>query len=102
MAGGTGPYAFSVSPFTPLPYGLTLNANTGATNIAASETLAALNIANGATVALGAIPPAPAPEFGDGDALLGAPGLPVPEPSPACLFVFCAAIGSMRRWHRHS
>ena len=60
--------------------GVTLNANAGTTNIGASETLAALTIANGATVTLGTIPPSPAPEFGGGSELLGAPALPVPEP----------------------
>ena len=54
--------------------GVTLNANTGATNIGASETLAALNIGNGATVTLGAVMASPAP------------GLPVPEPEAALLF----------------
>ena len=56
--------------------GVTLNANTGTTNIGASETLAALNIANGATVTLAASAPAPAlapvPEPGVGALLAGA------------------------------
>jgi hypothetical protein len=39
---------------------ITLNANAGETNIAESQTLAALNIADGATVILGAPGPAPA------------------------------------------
>ena len=60
--------------------GVALNASTGTTNIAASETLAALNIANGATVTLGAIPPSPLPDFEDGSELLDASVLPVPEP----------------------
>ena len=58
--------------------GVTLNANAGETNIGANETFTALNIANGATVTLGAIAPAPAfaavPEPGIGALLLSALG----------------------------
>lgn len=78
--------------------GVTLNANTGATNIGVSQTLAALNIANGATVTLGAIAPAEAPEFVDGGALVEAPALAVPEPGPAALlFGSIAALLARRR-----
>jgi hypothetical protein len=48
--------------------GVTLDANTGPTNISASQTFAALNIGADATVTLGALAPAPAI-------------VPVPEPS---------------------
>ena len=51
--------------------GVTLNANTGTTNIGANETLAALN-------------------FGDSDALLAAPSLPVPEPGTWSLLMLGA------------
>ena len=73
--------------------GVTLNANAGATNIAASETLAALNIANGATVTLGTIPPSPAPDF-------GASAQPVPEPATGLLAVFGAIVAATRARRR--
>ena len=64
--------------------GVTLNANTGTTNIGASETFAALNIANGATVTLGAI--APSPEFAS-----------VPEPGAMSLLML-GALWCAKAW----
>ena len=73
--------------------GVTLNANTGTTNIGADETFAALHIANGATVTVGAIPPGPAPSFGSEELLTGPPSLPVPEPGTlALLAISCIAL----------
>jgi hypothetical protein len=68
--------------------GVTLNANVGDTNIGTDETLAALTIANGATVTLGAI--APAPEFA-----------PVPEPGIGALLASALGfLGARRRRFR--
>ncbi len=71
---------------------VTLNANAGETKILASQTLAALNIANGATVT-----------FGDGLALVGdsKAGAAVPEPGTATLLL-AAALGLLRRRLRSS
>ena len=68
--------------------GVTLNAGTGATNIGASETLAALNIGNGASVTIGAI--APAPEFGITSTQ------PVPEPGTGTLLLSALALFARR------
>ena len=76
--------------------GVTLNANTGATNIGANETLAALYIGDGAIVTLGAIPPSPAPEFDDGGVLPGASAPAVPEPGTASLMLLGAALLGFR------
>ena len=70
----------------------TVNANGGTTNFGVSQTLAALNIADGAVVTLGAPAAAPAPEFGGafggGETLAAAAGVAaVPEPGSATLFV---------------
>ena len=77
--------------------GVTLNANTGTTNIGADETLAALNIGNGATVTLGTIPPAVAPEFGSEKLPPAAPSLPVPEPGSLGLLAAGLAVLLLRR-----
>ncbi len=97
-------------PAPPGPFGdetgaviLALNANTGTTNIGADETLAALNIADGATVTIGAIPP-PAPPFGGEELPAGSPSLPVPEPGSLSLLAIgvSALIGRPGRVVRSS
>lgn len=64
-----------------------VNANAGFTNVGVSQTLGALNIADGAVVTLGENPPAaPAlPEFAETSTI--APAAAVPEPGSAALFL---------------
>ena len=74
-----------------------VNANVGVTNFGVSQTLAELNIGDGAVVTLGV--PAAAPAFAAGDdgfgqtdeVLAGSPAQAVPEPGAAALLLSALA-----------
>ena len=78
------------------------NVNGGTLRFTVSETMSALNIANGAIVELGAVAPVPAPfddgGMGGGD-LLGASSQAVPEPGAIGLLLV-SALGFLRRRKR--
>ncbi len=79
-----------------------VNANGGTTNFGVSQTLGALNIADGAVATLGGVGAAPAPEFGGGfggaEAFVTAPAA-VPEPGSAALLFggMLTLLGARRR-----
>ena len=75
-----------------------VNANAGVTNFGVSETLGALNIADGAVVTLGAPAAAPAASF-DNECMVGGATQAVPEPGSAGLLLggLATLVGLRRR-----
>lgn len=73
-----------------------VNADAGRTDFGVSQTLEALNIADGAVVTLAAAVPAPAPEFLEMPAVLGAAAVPEPG-SAALIFGGMLTLLGMRR-----
>ena len=79
---------------------MALTANAGTTNIAKDQTLASLDIGDGATVVIGAPFAAPALEFfGNDDGGFGeSAAQAVPEPGSASLFIMgVLALAGIRR-----
>ncbi len=76
-----------------------VNANGGNTNFSVSETLAALNIGNGAVVTIGPAAPAPALPFEQGAAFDSGATAVVPEPGALAL-LFAGALGMLGRRRR--